>query len=638
LVKEQNLITTEDIDKAIELKIKSFVNDITNEMSEQLKKGEDYKAILELELPALDTLRKDIALAYIFGKIKEVDIQEFEEIKKSYLEIAFNLPFDEAINYLAGLYSGANLDLTPLGENLRELTWIIEENTLINLQNDLLKSLIKVLETGQSYKDWVDNFVHVLDTTSSYLELVYRQNIYTAYAKGTYDQQIENIDNRPYVVYDSVMDGRTSDICESLNDKVFEVGSTLHRKYSPPNHFNCYDKKTLVMTEEGFKLFKDVKVGEKCLTINKETQDLEYSEVIRTYKKFEKEIYHIKNKTVDMAVSKDHPFVGLRKIDRGKYKEIIPFENLTLDKIHSESKMFASSEWKGNGKSNIKIGNSTFDYKSFAGFMAIYLSDGSYTEGKRYISIARERIKNKDNIIKVLEKLDNTTIKVWKSKIGIYNDDLINYVDKFGKTRDKYVPKEILNADKDVIQEFIKYYLMCDGSETGENKYWDGYKCRTIKCLFTTSEKLMSGLVECVIKSGKSASVTNKQPTTTIKKDGSLIVGKHQLYIIHINDGKYRGINKKMAKIVKYNDFVYDVEVEKNNTLLTMRNGKVIWGSNCRSTFISLTNEDLNDLNLTLTEKDPKIDLKGFEGESWNNLEESLNKKKEEQEEILKNF
>lgn len=35
-----------------------------------------------------------------------------------------------------------------------------------------------------------------------------------------------------------------------------------------------------------------------------------------------------------------------------------------------------------------------------------------------------------------------------------------------------------------------------------------------------------------------------------------------------------------------YNDFVHDVELEKNNTLLVMCEDKIIWGSNCRCTLI----------------------------------------------------
>ena len=33
-----------------------------------------------------------------------------------------------------------------------------------------------------------------------------------------------------------------------------------------------------------------------------------------------------------------------------------------------------------------------------------------------------------------------------------------------------------------------------------------------------------------------------------------------------------------------YNDYVYDVEVDKNHTILLRRNGRVYWGSNCRCT------------------------------------------------------
>ena len=43
----------------------------------------------------------------------------------------------------------------------------------------------------------------------------------------------------PFVQFDVVLDGRTSDICEPLHKLIFKVDDPVLAYYFPPNHFNC---------------------------------------------------------------------------------------------------------------------------------------------------------------------------------------------------------------------------------------------------------------------------------------------------------------------------------------------------------------------------------------------------------------
>jgi hypothetical protein len=56
----------------------------------------------------------------------------------------------------------------------------------------------------------------------------------------------------------------------------------------------------------------------------------------------------------------------------------------------------------------------------------------------------------------------------------------------------------------------------------------------------------------------------------------------NDVYKISECSNQYVGLQNMEIKEVEYNDMVYCVELEKFHTLLTKRNGKVIWNGNCR--------------------------------------------------------
>lgn len=86
-----------------------------------------------------------------------------------------------------------------------------------------------------------------------------------------------------------------------------------HKKLFPGNigpstgEMGCYDEKTEVLTDNGWKVFKNVKKEDKICTLNPKTHEIEYHKptkhVVFTH---HKQMVEIKNQTLDMLVTLDH--------------------------------------------------------------------------------------------------------------------------------------------------------------------------------------------------------------------------------------------------------------------------------------------------------------------------------------------
>lgn len=371
----------------------------------------------------------------------------------------------------------------------------------------------------------------------------------------------------------------------SSQHKIFDICDYMVGTYPKEYKFtgwhpNCYSSDTEVYTNEGWIKFSEVTKEHTVLSLT-EDKNLEWANVEFTIKKpFRGEMVRFHNRSLDMLVTPDHPMVYIPK---GNTKAIYSNKNASeFDMV--KGGLYRSSNYQNYLSENIKIGTDTFDFNFFCQFMGYYLSDGSCTRPYQIIISQRED-HDTDNYYKIQEflKQNNLHFDSFDAGFRVYNENLWNYLQDFGKCNEKYIPEEIKNSSPIQIAKFLNAFVSCDGY-IKENKPFIGSRgtiCKpknATRSFFTTSKRMADDIGELLIKIGKRPSFRIQKPKTTKFKNGTY-TGNFDLWVIAECHSQSATAFKK--ELVPYDDFVYDVQLDRNHILLTRRNGKVVWGSNC---------------------------------------------------------
>lgn len=332
--------------------------------------------------------------------------------------------------------------------------------------------------------------------------------------------------------------------------------------------FNCFDKETEVLTNNGWKLFKDLSTNDYIYTLNTTTRNSEWQKPINYYKEHYKgNMVYLHNTTSNLCVTPNHNLLYYtQKSKELRFKEA---QDWTLGTLQ-----YAGQKWNGKHVETIQVGNVEVDAKLYCKLLAYYLADGSIHNATA-IKIAQQNNEWMFNELKALP------FKVWhdKNKIVVFSKALHDSFIKFGRCDKKYIPSEIKELSKDLLNTFIEAYLKTDGY-ISKQKEINGYMRKPHKQVFTTSLQLMADLCEIALKCGyrPSINVHNDKGKENQFKNGCY-KSNFNVYCIHLN--YTTGINKVNKDYVEYDDYVYCVEVP-NHTLLVKRNGKIQWCGNCR--------------------------------------------------------
>lgn len=71
------------------------------------------------------------------------------------------------------------------------------------------------------------------------LRTIYRTNMMTAHSAARWREQEENADDRPYLIYEAVMDQSTRESHAAMNGKVFRFDDPIWDTHYPPNGWGC---------------------------------------------------------------------------------------------------------------------------------------------------------------------------------------------------------------------------------------------------------------------------------------------------------------------------------------------------------------------------------------------------------------
>ena len=357
----------------------------------------------------------------------------------------------------------------------------------------------------------------------------------------------------------------------------------------PPFHPHCYPADTEVLTDSGWKFWPAVSGDEKFLSINlddgnaewvkaKQLIAVDYTGPLRRYQNHNLEFLVTPNHFQVVMFGKELNSKG--RLDAGIWQLI---EDRKLPKSNW-SFLATIPNWVGRSERKIVVAGETFDTLDFVRFVAIYLSEGCAAPARRRSQpqLCISQMKHQKLFWDLCARIFG---KIWPGKHACYipmgdKPALFQWFQDFGKSWEKFIPKEIKELKKEYLEEFLNYYTLGDGNEK-QNVPLPGAKTLSVsRQIATSSSRMAADLGELILKIGKRPSYSLDKARWIQHKNG-LYLTKHPCWRVNVCTGTKHSDRNMTIDWVDYTGKIYDVELEKFHTLVIRRKNGVIVSGNC---------------------------------------------------------
>ncbi len=396
----------------------------------------------------------------------------------------------------------------------------------------------------------------------------------------------------------------------------------------------CYDENTEILTEKGWKLFKDLSIRDRVFTLT-ENNEIELHHPTRLFEyDYDGEMIHFKSRSLDLLVTPNHRMVvdapnGKRMfveakdfnpnthripkggIWEGEGKEYFVLPSIPILQGNGPESKFSAEQLtvirklKNEGKSIYRLAK---DFDCSPATVFNICNDGGYGN--------RERVKIKSMTPRLKVKM-NDWLKFFGFWLAEGSTDKEKIAERHGyRVVISQVDKKKREEIKNVLKKLpFNYYeegtnlVICNKQlwsylRQFGNKYtkfipeeikkldkkqlkilfdWmvkgDGYVRKTTGQInyWTSSKKLADDLQEIALKLGYLATITQ------MKKKISEINGRqlvsNTVYVIGIQKSRHYRLREQNVRKIRYHGKVYCCEV-KNHTVFVRRNGRVSWCGN----------------------------------------------------------
>lgn len=363
-----------------------------------------------------------------------------------------------------------------------------------------------------------------------------------------------------------------------------------HKRLFPDNigpstgEMGCYDDKTEVLTDSGWKLFKDLTYDDRICTLNPETHIIEYHKP-KAIVSFEhhKKLISIKNRALDISVTLDHNMYVCSQ--QNKKNGTNKFEFVKARDLEYQSVIKRTGMWIGIEQAYFVLPSVSMGHyegrqvvfhalpeiqipmNDWLAFLGIWISDGSVSYNK--ISVTQKTPEKTVIIEKMLSRLPFKFTK-GKNEFYCYNKQLYSYLQVFGLAWEKYVPPFVKDLSPRQIGIFLDWYALGDGTLMKNN----------FRIFYTSSKRLADDVQELLLKIGRLGIVKARQ------RDGQVWIVDH---LAHRSRVQYEVIervvklesyiDRRDISIIDYSGKVYCATV-KNHVMYVRRNGKPYWCGN----------------------------------------------------------
>ena len=323
----------------------------------------------------------------------------------------------------------------------------------------------------------------------------------------------------------------------------------------------CHDDKTEVLTDSGWKFFKNLDHWDLILTMNPKTHIAEYQKPTAHIRyPWKDNLYSVSRRGINFRITPQHQLWG--HTQSKKYIKL-PINQFRSDPFYIPRTI----KWKTVENKKIKDNK----IRLYAWFIA----EGSFkfypkTRKPNSISIAQKSEATRKEIFAIADSL-GLAPKLYSRAVNIHNVKLATEMLECGDGfKNKHLPLWIKNLSVRQLNIFLDAFIK-----------GDGYSRPDRDILYTSSSRLADDLQEIILKTGCNSTVSIRK----IKGQKKWIVDHWgtstcDAYVISRTKNHCEAkLRIRDIKQVPYNGFVYCVTVP-NGIILTRRSGHAMWSGN----------------------------------------------------------
>lgn len=366
----------------------------------------------------------------------------------------------------------------------------------------------------------------------------------------------------------------THELASPVRDRANEI------ELSPPTseEWCCYDDKTEILTENGWKFFKDLKDTEKVFTLNLKNKKWEIQNGIKREYDFKGNMIQINNKSgIDLVITPNHRCLIENK-NKNKF-DIVNAQDLPSrfhipknmgkfkgKKYHSflfNSNFYSRYDINTKEMKKIKIPEKKIRIKDFIEFLGYFLSEGYVSQKDYNITLSQKENKTKQKMRDVLNRMNIDFYESGEFNIGFNSKQINNYLRQFGTQEKRYIPEWIKNINEENLKILLNSLMKGDGNIV-KNK-------NSVYLRYTTiSKQLANDVQEIGLKLGYFTDILFEKNRYGM------------VYRVGLKDNKRLTEIRKERKHIEnkfYKGKVYCVTT-KNGIVMVRRNGKSCWCGN----------------------------------------------------------
>jgi intein/homing endonuclease len=345
---------------------------------------------------------------------------------------------------------------------------------------------------------------------------------------------------------------------------------------------DCYDDKTEILTDQGWKYFRDLNRSENVFTLNPDGHTGEWKKPTRYIEEdYVGEMISIQGSSMNYVVTPNHKFYV--KVKSDVYEKYIFTEAKDI-RPHSHS-ILAACKWEGEDDPTI----SSVD----CAIMGFYLAEGSAygncggditkRNGNYCVHFSQTKgmkggIKGdvRSKFIEVLRNKGYENIHETETGVYLLNKELWEKLLPLGNKYTKYIPETYKNLPVEKLNVLLDWLILGDGTNRIRNNW------KPERVYYTVSKRLADDVQEIALKCGYPSTISIKSQNNTHEINGKVIKSKVPLYQVALRNNKYcyfRSGKKSHISTTNYDGRIYCVEVE-NHVVLVRRDGKIGWSGN----------------------------------------------------------